>query len=196
MNAKKALFLDRDGVVNHMVLYNGSWDSPQSPKDVKLVKGIEKVISWANKNKILVIEISNQPGVAKGKMTQKISDAIEKKIHQLLKLEGATVNKIYICPHHPKAVIPKLKRKCNCRKPNPGLFLKAAKELKIDLKKSVFLGDKASDVEAGQNAGCKTILYFHKEDVREKIEQALKSRPNVIVKNHITTLVEVKKFLK
>lgn len=192
----KALFLDRDGVVNHLVLYKNGWDSPQKPQDVKLVKGIETVIAWANKNKILVVEVSNQPGVAKGKMSQKTSDEIEKRVHQLLKQNSASIDKVYICPHHPKGIIPSLTIDCDCRKPKTGLLFKAAEELKIDLKGSVLLGDKGSDVEAGKNVGCTTILYFHKEDSPEKVAQAYNSNPNVIVKDLGVALIEIQKLLR
>jgi D-glycero-D-manno-heptose 1,7-bisphosphate phosphatase len=188
----KALFLDRDGVINHMVLYKTGWDSPQKPEDVALIAGIEKIISWANKNKISIIEVSNQPGVAKGKMSQKTSDAIENKVHQLLKENGTFINKVYICPHHPAAVIAKLRKKCNCRKPKPGLLLKAAKELGIDLTKSVFLGDKAADAIAGKKAGCKTIIYIHHHDSKNKVEEA----KNADADFKVTKMPEVTQILR
>ena len=171
---QKALFLDRDGVINRMVLYEDGWDSPQNPQDVELVDDVEKVISWANKKGITLIEVSNQPGVAKGKMDQKTSDAIEKRVHRLLGDKGALIDKVYICPHHPEAVVPELKAVCDCRKPKPGLLIKAAKELKIDLGESVFLGDKANDVQAGRKAGCKTIIFTHAQDSNDKVEEAKK----------------------
>jgi histidinol-phosphate phosphatase family protein len=173
---KEALFLDRDGVVNRMVKYEYGWDSPQRLQDVKLVKGIEKVISWANQNKIPVIEVSNQPGVAKGKMTQDVSDVIEERVHRLLGEKESQINKTYICPHHPDAVIPELKIICDCRKPKPGLLIKAAGELSIDLKKSLILGDKENDVLAGKSAGCKTIIFVHNEDEDDKVADAKKVR--------------------
>lgn len=168
----KALFLDRDGVMDRIVKNAGGWDSPQKSQDVSLVKGIEKVILWANQQKIPVIEISNQPGVAKGKMDQKTADAIEAKVHQLLKEKGATIDKTYICPHHPEAVIPELKEVCDCRKPKPGLLLKAARELDIDLGKSIFIGDNATDVEAAKNAGVKSLIYLHNEDEPDRVRRA------------------------
>lgn len=173
---QRALFLDRDGVINRMVKYNNGWDSPQSPEDVNLVDGVEKVIAWANKKGIPVIEVSNQPGVAKGKMDQKTSDAINKRIYRLLGDRGAFIDKVYICPHHPEAVVPQLKAVCDCRKPKPGLLIKAAKELKIDLGKSVFLGDKAKDVEAGRSAGCKTIIFIHARDTGDKVNEAKRAK--------------------
>lgn len=171
---KSALFLDRDGVLNKMVHYATGWDSPQKPEDVRLVTGIEDVISWANARNIPVIEISNQPGVAKGKMTQKTADAIENRIHELLHEKNSKVDAVYICPHHPDAKIVSLRKNCECRKPKPGLLFKVSKDLNIYLSNTLFIGDKATDVEAGTAAGTKTILYMHSEDDTEKL-QALKS---------------------
>lgn len=169
---KGALFLDRDGVINRMVKYSYGWDSPQKPKDIRLVNGVSKIINWVNNHDIPVIEISNQAGVALGKMSQKTSDDIEKKTHRLLKEKGAYVDRAYICPHHPDAVIPKLKKVCDYRKPKPGLLLRAAKELNIDLGKSLFVGDNATDVEAAKRAGTKSLIYLRDEDVPEKVNSA------------------------
>jgi len=189
---QRALFLDRDGVVNHLILYKDGWDSPQKPGDVKLIYGIEKIISRANQNNILVIEISNQPGVAKGKMDQKTSDEIERRVHQLLKQKGAVINKIYICPHHPKSLISKLSINCDCRKPKPGLILNASKELDINLNKSISLGDKASDVEAAKNAGVKSIIYLHNEDESRKNKGARSAKADF----KVSSIEEILKILR
>lgn len=175
-----------------MVKYGHDWDSPQKPQDVKLVNDIEKVISWANQNKILVVEVSNQPVVAKGKMDQKTSDAIKEKVHQLLKEKGAVVDKTYICLHHPSAIIPRLRKKCNCRKPKPGLILEASKELGINLRESIFLGDKASDVEAAKSAGVKSLMYLHNEDEPNKNEEARHAEADF----KITSMIEILQILK
>lgn len=197
MNKKRpALFCDRDGVINRMVKYPDGWDSPQKPQDVRLVSGIEKVIMWANKNKILVVEVSNQPGVAKGKMDQKTSDAIEAKVHLLLGREGAVIDKTYICPHHPKAVVPGLKKLCDCRKPKPGLLLQAAHELGIDLAGSVILGDKASDVEAGRSVGCKTIIFIHNEDAQNKVAESKKAKADYKIAEVAETIPILTKLLR
>jgi len=193
---QRALFLDRDGVINRMVLYEDGWDSPQNTQDVALVDDIEKVISWANKKGIGVIEVSNQPGVAKGKMDQKTADAIGKRVHRLLRDSGAFIDKVYICPHHPEAVVPELKAVCDCRKPKPGLLIKAAEELQIDLGKSVFLGDKASDVEAGRKAGCKTIIFIHAEDSDGKVEEAKKVKADYRLFEIRKAIPIVEKMLK
>lgn len=173
-NKKRALFIDRDGVMIHLVKYEYGWNSAQKPKDVRLVDGVEKVIAWANKRDLPMIEISNQPGVAKGKMSREKSAAIEARVHELLLQRGAKIGKAYIYLHHPNGMVPELTRECECRKPKPGLLLQAKRELGIDLNESVFLGDKASDVQAGKAAGCKTIILLHNEDSPEKVEQAEK----------------------
>lgn len=167
-----ALFLDRDGIISRMVKYNYGWDSPQQPQDVRLVDDIAEIITWADRRKIPVIEITNQPGVALGKMSQETADTIEKKIHELLRLKGANMDGSYICPHHPDALIPELKMVCDCRKPKPGLLLKAAKELDIDPAKSIFVGDNASDVKAAKNAGVKSLIYINGEDLPAKVKTA------------------------
>lgn len=192
----KALFLDRDGVINHMVHYKYGWDSPQKTADIKLVGGILEIIIWANRNKILVVEVSNQPGVAKGKMTQRTSDDIESMIHKLLKTRGANIDKIYICPHHPNAVISKYKKACDCRKPKPGLLLRASKELNINLSKSIFVGDKASDAIAGKAACVKTIIYFHKEDADEKIIEAKRIKAYFKAKKIEDVFRKIKSYFK
>lgn len=176
MKNNKVLFIDRDGVINQVVKNEkGEYDSPQKVDLVYLVDGIEKILAWANTNGIKVIEISNQPGAAKGKISMKILDDIEIKIDNLLKEKGVKIDYKYICYHHPKGVVPELTLDCDCRKPKPGLLLRAAKDLKIDLKNSVFLGDRDWDVLAGKAAGCKTIIYLFKQDNPEKLNYALES---------------------
>lgn len=189
-----ALFLDRDGVINSLVNYQYGWDSPQSLQDIKLVNGIVAIIRWANDKNIPVIEISNQPGVAKGKMTQKTSDNIENKVHQLLKTKGAVINKAYICLHHPEGTVPRLTKQCHCRKPQPGLILKATQELNVNLTKSIFLGDKASDVEASKAAGLQTIIYLHQQDLSRKVKQAYQVKADFKINSLSQALPILKKF--
>lgn len=177
------LFLDRDGVINRMVHYPHGWDSPQSASDVSLVPDIETIVLWANKRQIPVVLITNQPGVAKGKMTQKIADHIHQSIFNKLLAAGARIDKEYICPHHPNAVVPSLQSVCRCRKPSPGLLEMATEDMDIDLSQSLFLGDKATDVEAGTAAGVKTILYMHSEDDLDKTRLAQKARADYKIQN-------------
>lgn len=175
---RKALFIDRDGVINNLVKYSSGWDSPQKIRDVKLVKDISKLINWANKNSILVIEITNQPAFAKGKISFKNLVKIEQKVHLLLNKDDAKIDKIYRCLHHPDAIVKKYKKICNCRKPKTGLFIKAKKENLINLKESVFLGDKYTDYIAGNSIGCNTFIFLHKNDEIKKTKEVYNLKTN------------------
>lgn len=173
-NRPKALFLDRDGIITKMILYPNGYDSPQSSKDVFLTEGIVEIVKKARKLGFLCIEISNQPAYAKGQISKKTQNLIKNKIHKLLQNEGACLNASYICYHHPKSIKPYLALDCDCRKPKPGLIIKAANDLSIDLKNSFFLGDNATDIEAGNLANTKTILYLHSQNLLEKTIEAKK----------------------
>lgn len=177
----KGLFLDRDGVINRMVKYEYGWDSPQREEDVALVEGIEKIILWANERGIVVIEVSNQPGMAKGKMTKMLADKIEETIDSLLLKKEVVIDKKYFCWHHPRAVIEKLKKDCSCRKPKPGMLIEASADLELNLAECAFLGDKASDVMAGKAAGCITIIFLHDEDEEAKVNEAKKAEADYLV---------------
>lgn len=190
---KNALFIDRDGVMNLMARSaTEGFDSPQSVEQVELVEGVAEVIAYCNGKGIPVIEISNQPSVAKGKMSIEHLEAIEARVHQLLADQGAKVDATYRCLHHPKAVVASYLSECDCRKPKPGLLLQAAKEMSIDLTNSVFLGDNLSDMEAGQAAGCKTIFFFHENDTPIKVEKNRAYKGSPTAKTHEETLAILK----
>lgn len=182
--SKRALFLDRDGVICHMVKYPNGFDSPQKVEDVKLIEGIEDVIRLAKSKNWKAIGISNQPGVAKGKQTQHLAAAIEARVHNLLREANVGVDATYICQHHPRGVVDKLSIECDCRKPKPGLLLKAAQDFNIDLASSMFYGDKASDAQAGSAAGCKSMLLLHDEDMPEKVLEAQTAPADFKVTSH------------
>lgn len=192
----KVVFIDRDGVVNQMVSYRGKFDSPRKASHVKLVEGVTEVISWLNKKNIPVVEITNQPGVALGKFDWKILEEIEKKINNLLIKEGAKINKVYRCFHHPKALLSDLKSECNCRKPKTGMLIQAAKDLDIKFSESILVGDSATDIEAGKKIGCKTILFYHTNDIAEKITAKQNSQPDYKVFSHLEVLAIIKRFFK
>lgn len=192
---KKVLFLDRDGIINCVVKNKkGEYDSPQTVEQVSLVNGIDNLIGWANKNNILVVEVTNQPAVAKGKMTMQTCMAIEQRIEALLTDKGVQIDKKYICYHHPKGIVPELSIDCTCRKPKSGMLQQAAEDLDIDLKSSIMVGDRDWDVMAGKTAGCKTILYLFTEDSAEKIKFAMESTPDYKVWSMDEALIIVKKI--
>ncbi len=160
---RRAVFLDRDGTINKLVYYpdHGFVDSPFVPSQMKLVPGAARALKTLRKKGFLLVVISNQPGVAKGNMTKKTFDAIDRKFDSLLAADGAKVDGKYYCPHHPQARLAAFRKKCKCRKPAPGLILQAARDLGIRLASSYMIGDGAVDVKAGQKAGCRTVFIGH-----------------------------------
>lgn len=161
-NKQKAVFLDRDGTIN---VYKGFL---KDIKDFELLPGVSQAIKKINESGYLCIVITNQPVIARGEVTYDQLEEIHKKMETLLGLEGAYIDKLYFCPHHPdkgfEGEIFELKVDCNCRKPKPGMLLKAAEEFNINLEESYMIGDGESDIKAGKRAGCKTVLigYEHK----------------------------------
>jgi D-glycero-D-manno-heptose 1,7-bisphosphate phosphatase len=150
----RAVFLDRDGVVNLAYTRSGK---PYPPKDLNqlvILTGVEESIKKLKKFGFSVVVITNQPDISNGNSSNEIVNALHKEISLLTGIEH-----FYICPHVEAD-------NCQCRKPKPGLLLDAAKELNIDLRKSYMVGDRWRDVEAGQNAGCKN--FFIDYNYREK----------------------------
>jgi D-glycero-D-manno-heptose 1,7-bisphosphate phosphatase len=152
MNKRPAIFLDRDGVIIEEVNYLSH------PDQVKLIPGSAKAIQTLNTLGIPVIIVSNQAGVAKGYFPITQIPLVHARLIELLAQENARADAIYYCPHHSEGTIPEYSFKCQCRKPEPGMLLEAEKNHQLDLSASWIIGDKASDVEAGINAGCKNIL--------------------------------------
>lgn len=156
LNKQKAIFLDRDGTINKYVGFL------RNIEEFELLEGVSKAIKEINDSGYLAIVITNQPVIARGEVTSDELKEIHNKMETLLGREGAYLDGIYFCPHHPhkgyEGEIPGLKIKCYCRKPNPGMLIQAAKDYNIDLSQSWFIGDSESDVKAGQAAGCKTCL--------------------------------------
>lgn len=135
-----ALFLDRDGVLN----VDHGYVSRKA--DFKLIDGVFEALHLAVARGYVLIVVTNQSGIGRGYFTQADYDALEAYIHQLFASEGIPLTAIYHCPHHPDA-------KCDCRKPRPGMILRAAQDHGIDLPRSVMIGDKPSDAEAARAAG-------------------------------------------
>jgi D-glycero-D-manno-heptose 1,7-bisphosphate phosphatase len=156
----QAVLLDRDGVINEIVYFSdmGMPDCPLNPKQFNLIPGSAEAIKKFNDLGLKVIVISNQPAIAKGKMTLKLFEQIRRKMKTELANAGAHVDGEYYCFHHPQAALEKYRVKCDCRKPKPGLMLKACKDFNLDPKRCCAIGDSISDVEAGKAAGCVTIL--------------------------------------
>lgn len=183
----KAIFLDRDGIINELIYYpeSGIIDTPINISQVKLVFGIDQLICKAKKFEYLVIVISNQPARGLNKIKDKGFDLIDKKINDLLLEKDVKLDAFYYCFHHPHAKLAKFRKNCNCRKPKIGLFKKAAKKYDINLSKSWMVGDGVDDIKAGKRAGCKTILLSNinsAENLRIIEEQLGKIKPDFIIK--------------
>lgn len=190
----RAVFLDRDGVINELVFFpeHGIIDSPLNPEQFKLLPGASEGIRTFNDLGLKVIVISNQPTIAKGKSTQAQFEKIRLKMKKLLDEKGAHVDAEYYCMHHPNATVPELKMKCDCRKPEPGLILKAAKDFDLNLSNSYLIGDGITDIKAGHAVGCKTILIGElKCDLCRRME-AENVKPDVIARS----LLEASKIIK
>ena len=153
-NKQKAVFLDRDGVINKYVGFLTNIDQ------FELNDGVTEAIKKINSKGYLAIVVTNQPVIARGEVTFDELEEIHNKMETLLGLDGAYLDAVYYCPHHPhkgyEGEVPELKIECECRKPRPGMLLQAAKDFNIDLSKSWMVGDGENDILAGMNAGCRT----------------------------------------
>ena len=155
-NRQKAIFLDRDGTINRYVGFLRDID------DFVLLDGVAAAIRKINASGYLAIVATNQPVIARGEVTVAQLEEIHNKMETLLGAEGAYLDGIYYCPHHPHkgyaGEIPALKIECECRKPKAGMLLKAADDFNIDLSESWMVGDGENDVLCGRNAGCRTAI--------------------------------------
>ncbi|TMD29753.1 MAG: HAD family hydrolase [Chloroflexi bacterium] len=151
MKKRKAVFLDRDGTLVHPRHY------PSSPEELQLYAGIGPGLCTLQKAGFRLIVITNQAGIARGYFADDLQRMHEHLTSELAQL-GVQLDAIYFCPHHPDGAIPELAIRCDCRKPQPGMLLRAAADLDLDLRASWFVGDILDDIEAGNRAGCSTIL--------------------------------------
>ena len=156
----RGVLLDRDGVINELAYFPevGVIDSPLNPDQFKLLPDVPEAIRALNELGFKVAVVSNQPGIAKGKMTERLFAEIRSKMKNELEREGAHLDAEYYCFHHPDAVREEYKVNCDCRKPKPGLFVKASSELGLDHSRSFSVGDSLVDVKAGKAAGFTTFL--------------------------------------
>lgn len=156
-----AIFLDRDGTLIEDPGY------VNDPDQVKLLDGIPESLIELKALGYKLVVVTNQSAVARGIVTEKVLADIHERLRQLLAQRNAYLDDIYYCPYHPEGVVPKYRKESNYRKPNPGMLLEAADDMNIDLSQSWCIGNSDSDIEAGQRAGCRTVLVDTPSHQRE-----------------------------
>jgi D,D-heptose 1,7-bisphosphate phosphatase len=167
----KAIFLDRDGVINKEVSYLSN------PDMFEFIEGSIEALKILKQKKFMLIVITNQAGIARGFFTEETLMAIHNKMIQNLKRNGVALDDIYYCPHHPEFTGP-----CDCRKPNPGMIYNARSKYNIDLTQSYMVGDTLNDVQTGKAANCITVLVLtgYGKEEQKKIGSI---KPDMIFKN-------------
>lgn len=168
---QRAIFLDRDGTINKYKGFIRNID------DVELLPSVSEAVKLINRSGYLAIVVTNQPVIARGEVTFSELEEIHNKIETLLGKEGAYLDGIYFCPHHPDngfaREVKDLKINCDCRKPKPGMLLKAAEDFNIDLSCSYMIGDGQHDIGAGKAAGCMTALIGTEDFGQDVIGESL-----------------------
>ena len=171
---RPAIFLDRDGVIiedSHYV---------SSTQEVRLIPGSADAIAALNAAGWVVVVVTNQSGVARGMFTTETVEAVHAHIAELLAARGAKVDAFHYCPHHIDGEVEEFRGDCECRKPKPGMLLRAATELGLDLERSWIVGDRPSDLQAGAAVGCQSVLvqtgYGAEIDVEELDREELNLR--------------------
>jgi D-glycero-D-manno-heptose 1,7-bisphosphate phosphatase len=171
---RPAAFLDRDGVLNEAVPdpVSGALESPLEVEDVRLLPGAAMAVGELAQAGYSLVCVSNQPAAAKGKTTVQCLKAVHERVIELLGHEGVQLEASRLCPHHPEGVVPELSGPCACRKPAPGMLFDAAAAVAIDLSASWMLGDTDADVQAGQAAGCGTVLIGYPGSAHKRLGRA------------------------
>jgi D-glycero-D-manno-heptose 1,7-bisphosphate phosphatase len=152
--ADRAVFLDRDGTLNEEVGYVNHIDR------VFLLPRAAEAIRLLNQNGLKAVVVTNQSGVARGYFPESLVRQVHEKIQDLLKREGAHLDGIYYCPHHPEVGEPPYRQKCRCRKPETGMVEEAVKALDIDCSRSYVVGDRGKDIEFAQQIGAQGVLVL------------------------------------
>jgi D-glycero-D-manno-heptose 1,7-bisphosphate phosphatase len=171
VSTRRAVFLDRDGVLNELVPdpVSGLGESPLAVSEVRLIAGAAAAARTLARAGFILVCVSNQPAAAKGTVSLEQLHAVHRRVLELLALEGVDLAAWRLCPHHPRGVVPGLSRACTCRKPAPGMLLDAADALGVELAASWMVGDTDADVAAGRAAGCRTLLIDHAGSIHKRL---------------------------
>ncbi len=149
---RRAVFLDRDGVLIADV------DHLRSVEQIRILPRVPQALARLRAAGWTLVIATNQSVVARGWITEARLGEIHRALLDQLRARGAEIDAVYYCPHHPDGAVDPYRRACDCRKPSPGMLLRAAGEHHLDLAASVVVGDAPSDIEAGRRAGCRTVL--------------------------------------
>ena len=154
---RPALFLDRDGVINvdHGYVHR--------PEEFEFLEGIFELVANANEAGYLVVVVTNQAGIGRGYYSQEQFHALTNWMKTKFSERGGTIDAVFFCPYHPEYGIGEYNRESDCRKPAPGMLLRAQRELNIDMKHSILIGDRLTDMVAGRAAGVGTLLHLKGE---------------------------------
>jgi D-glycero-D-manno-heptose 1,7-bisphosphate phosphatase len=157
---RRAVFLDRDGVLNKLVPdpRSGLPESPLRAEDITLIDGVPDALSALRGAGYLLVGVSNQPAAAKGVTSVEELQSVQARLVELLARAGVAFDRFALCFHHPEGSVPELTKTCGCRKPAPGLLTDALRDLSLDPEASWMIGDTDSDIAAGEAAGVRTIL--------------------------------------
>jgi len=179
----RAIFLDRDGTINKDVGYPSDFGQIRLyPFSVEAIRDIHRL-------GFLAVVVTNQSGIGRGLIPEAALRDIHERLGGALKRQKAPLDKIYYCPHHVRAAVPKYRRDCSCRKPKPGMGRKAAAELDLDLRKSYMIGDKVEDVRFGQAIGATSILVLTGFGRRSWTALRKSARPPAHVARNLRTAV-------
>lgn len=181
----KAVLLDRDGVINALVYHQdaGVIDAPFTQSQFRLLPRVSEAIRVLNDLGLRVVIVSNQPGIAKRHLKLETLRAFERIMLSGIRKEGGNIERIYYCLHHPEAKVPKLRKRCRCRKPEIGLLKRAAVDLHVSLNECYMVGDGIPDMLAGSRAGCRTIFVGHWKCEICQFNGNLNARPALVARD-------------
>ena len=193
MGNDKAVFLDRDGVLNELVwnIKSNEFEAPHKSSDYKLLPGvIDSLKELLNLNYKLFV-VTNQPDYAKGKTTLEDLKLVHEKMHSIFKENNVNITEYYYCYHHPQGIVPAYSIACECRKPGNLSLRQASLKYGLDMANSWMIGDRDGDIECGQASCVRTIMI----KVEQSLKNAMKSRPDYKVNNLQEAVEIIKKEL-
>ena len=172
----KTIFLDRDGVINKDYGYVNKWEN------FVFISGSLEALDILTKKKIRIIIVTNQAGIARGYYTEQDFKNLTDKFNDFCKNKSIEIHDTFYCPHHIDGVVEKYRKVCNFRKPNPGMFLKAIKKYKINVKQAIMVGDNITDLIASSNAGIEMnfLVNEKKKDHNSEIKINFKTRTDLL----------------